>query len=150
MHRFGRVVLAVVLVASIGLNVVFAGFLLERMVGRRSGAERATERAVNVVLARLPDEVRRPLMNAVLSRRADITAALREVRRSRREVRAAMRADPLDLDRVRAALAATRDRSNALLAIIDGEILKALPQIPAADRAKIPERGEGRISSTAP
>jgi uncharacterized membrane protein len=150
MGRFGRLAFAIVFVASVGLNLVFAGFVLERATEQRRGTDRVTERAVNVVLARLPEEVRKPLLDAVLGHRAELTAALRDVRRSRREVRAAMRAEPLDIDRVRAALSETRDRSNALLAIIDGEILHTLPQISAADRAKIAVTNEERTSSAAP
>lgn len=137
MSRLGRIALATVFVASICLNLVVAGFVAERAFDRRSSTERASMRAANAVLGRLPDEVRMPLLDAIAGRGTEIDAAIRAVRRSRRDLRAAMRAEPLDQARLQAALDSAREQSQALLSIINEEIARKLPDIPAADRAKI-------------
>jgi uncharacterized membrane protein len=150
MSRRGRMILAAVFVASLALNIVVAGFLLQRWIDTPARSpQRAAERAATAAIGRLPPEVRDPLLDAVLARQPELDSAIRELRRSRREVRAAMRAEPLDAERVRTALATTRERSAALLLLIDGIIVDKLPGIPAEARAKIPVPGSGRAQEAA-
>lgn len=141
MRRPGLLALIVLLVASLAANLVVAGFVLQRALDARGGAERLSERAAYAVVGHLPDAVRDPLLRAIVSQKPELERAAKDIRRSRREVRAAMRAEPLDAARLRAALAQTRDRSQALLSIIDDQIVAAMPAIPAGDRATIKANG---------
>lgn len=141
MRRPGFVLLLVLLAVSLGANLVVAGFVLERALDTRSGSERLAERTAYAVVGHLPDAVRDPLLQAILSQKPELDRAVRDIRRSRREVRAAMRAEPLDAARLRDALAETRRRSEALLSMIDDAIAATIAGIPASDRATIKVTG---------
>jgi uncharacterized membrane protein len=144
MARLGRLAFATAFGVSVALNVVAAGFFLERAFDRPArGPERMAERATGVLVGRVPDEVRDPLVAAVLAQRAALDEAAQALRASRRAVREAMRAEPLDIERLRDALATMRERSSALFSVVDDAVVAELPKLSPAQRAQIRVPGGG-------
>ncbi len=73
-------------------------------------------------------------------RRAEADAIWNDMRRLRSSANQALSADPYDLDKAAAALAAVRDKFKELRDVVEGTVLEIMPKLPAEQRRKMLER----------
>jgi uncharacterized membrane protein len=130
------------LVVSLAVNLAVAGFF--GVMAFRGKPQRTADSTIDFVVGRYPEGVARPLRARLEERRAALAAALSGLQDARRDMRQAMSRDPLDRAALEAALAEARDKAAAFQQVIHSAILDALPEAPAAERAKIEERRFGK------
>ena len=119
------IVLVAVLVVSLALNFFGAGLIAAGVGFRQQLAERC------------PREIRRAVAADLIARREEGFKALDELRATRREMFAAMRAEPLDRLRLERAMAAVRAKTQALQAFGQSGLAAALAAASAETRARI-------------
>lgn len=129
------IVLVAVLVVSLALNFFGAG-LIAAGVGFRERLA-GFDRSVLQLAERFPREIRRAVAADLIARREEGFKALDELRAARREMFAAMRAEPLDRMRLERAMAAVRAKTQALQAFGQSGLAAALAAASAETRARI-------------
>jgi hypothetical protein len=128
----------VILGVSLAANVFAAGFLLKRWPeGRGSRMERF---ALAAAIGHAPSGLRDRVAAEVEAARPSIDAAFDEFMAARRNVRAAMRAEPLDAAALDKAFADLRSRSDAFQAAIHRAVGRAVASAPPEVRAEIRNR----------
>jgi uncharacterized membrane protein len=133
-------VLGVVLLLSLGANLVVAGFAISRMYGPRPGG--SIERIVAIGIRAFPPELRKSISEATHARRDDFKARFDEVQAARRQMFEAMRADPFDPAALQAAYTNLRAKTSELQQIGQQIVADALAAAPAEVRSRIrPPRG---------
>mgnify|MGYP001555972778 CR=1 FL=1 len=139
----------IALVVSIAFNLFLAAILgvglyrrhaesrlaEQAAVGTESGAP--TARALARALAVLPPADAVLLSDAVARHRRELAVAAFAFARAMRETRAALAADPVDADRLRAALEEARRRREAFGPILEEILLDAAPKMSAEGRATL-------------
>jgi uncharacterized membrane protein len=129
------VILVVVLVISLAANFFGAGLIAAGVGFQKRLA--AFDRSVMQLAERFPPEIRRAVAADLIARRDESFKALDELRAARREMFAAMRAEPFDRMRLERALAAVRARTQTLQAFGQSALGAALAAASAEIRAKI-------------
>jgi uncharacterized membrane protein len=133
-------VLGVVLLLSLGANLVVAGFAISRMYGPRPGG--SIERIVAIGIRAVPPERRNSTTEATPARHDDFKARFDEVQAARRQMFEAMRADPFDPAALQAAYTNLRAKTSELQQIGQQIVADALAAAPAEVRSRIrPPRG---------
>lgn len=136
-HGLVYALLAVSLVA----NMVAAGYFLGAGFAEYSGkpprTQRSVESTIEFVVGRYPESVRPTIRQKLEARRAEMKAALHEMRAARVETRKAIRQEPLDKGRIEKAFAASREKMTAFQSLIQGAIIEALPDLPQSERGKL-------------
>jgi uncharacterized membrane protein len=133
-------VLGVVLLLSLGANLVVAGFAISRMYGPRPGG--SIERIVAIGIRAFPPELRKSISEATHARHDDFKARFDEVQAARRQMFEAMRADPFDPAALQAAYTNLRAKTSELQQIGQQIVADALAAAPAEVRSRIrPPRG---------
>lgn len=133
-------VLVTVLALSLALNffgggMLAAGYRLERALA-------SFDRTIAAFAGRFPPEIRRAMAGDLVLRRDAGFRALDDLRAARREMFAAMRAEPFDAARLARAMAEVRAKTTALQALGQSALAKAVAAATAEQRARIapPER----------
>lgn len=129
------VVLVVVLVVSLAANFFGAGIIAAGVGFQKRLA--GFDRSVMQLAERFPREIRRAVAADLIARREEGFKALDELRAARREMFAAMRAEPFDRLRLERALATVRAKTQTLQAFGQSALAAALAAAPAETRAKI-------------
>ncbi len=129
------VVLVVVLVISLALNFFGAGLIVAGAGFQKRLA--GFDRSVMQFAERFPREIRRAVAADLIARRDEGFRALDDLRTARREMFAAMRAEPFDRMRLERALAAVRAKTQTLQAFGQSALAAALAAASAETRAKI-------------
>lgn len=137
-NRF-RLLLIVSLAANLLLGGIFAGGFIEAW---RRGPEPADGRPppfrlhMGRMLEHLPEDVRDRAQALMERHRGEMHGSVRAMRRARREMRAALVAEPFDPARLEAALAELRTRGGAAQASMHGAMLELASDLtPEARRA---------------
>ncbi len=128
-------VLLVVLVVSVALNFFGAGLIVAGVGLQKRLA--GFDRSVMQIAERFPREIRRAVAADLIARREEGFKALDELRAARREMFAAMRAEPFDRLRLERALANVRAKTQTLQAFGQSALATALSAVPAETRTKI-------------
>jgi uncharacterized membrane protein len=136
---FAIVVLAA-LALSLAANFTIAGFSFARWAYPRPGGD--VERIVTIGLRSFPPELRKVISERTRDDKHRFREQERDARQARRQMFAAMRAEPFDRGALDAAFAAVRERTNELQAagqdIVGDAVAEASPDV----RMKIkPPRG---------
>ena len=134
----------VALVLSVCLNVFVAGLVAGRITGGGAATDQAAGAGLAQFMATVPAEARPAIRRALRDNRRGLQGLVAEVREARREAAAMVAREPFDPAAVEAALAAVRDRSQALQAALHGIIAEALEELPPEVRAEMAERWAGR------
>lgn len=145
MARRSSIALLAVLGISLALNFFVFGFLAAGAWHHpHSRGDRIARYAAISGLGRAPGPLRDRVENALRKQRPELRQTLERVREARRDVRAAMRAEPLDRAKLNAAFAALRERVDGLQTVIYGAVGDAVATAPAAERAAIrpPRHGD--------
>ncbi|MFO0989547.1 MAG: periplasmic heavy metal sensor [Alphaproteobacteria bacterium] len=129
------IVLVAVLVVSLALNFFGAGLIAAGVGFRQQLA--GFDRSILQLAERFPREIRRAVAADLIARREEGFTALDELRAARREMFAAMRAEPLDRMRLERAMAAVRAKTQTLQAFGQSALAAALAAASAETRAKI-------------
>ena len=129
------VVLVVVLVISLAANFFGAGLIAAGVGFQKRLA--GFDRSIAQIAERFPREIRRAVAADLIARRAEGFKALDELRKARREMFAAMRAEPFDRLRLERALATVRAKTETLQAFGQSALATALAAAPAETRQKI-------------
>lgn len=140
----GRTAIAVVaaLALSLALNFGWLGFTISRSLLPQKRPEVSAERLVSIGARALPPPVRAEVAAALATHRDELQDAFRGVRDARRQVFAAMRADPFDEAALQAAFAQLRERLDDVSAIGEAAITKGVAASSPQMRAGIaPPRG---------
>lgn len=144
----GRTGTAVVvaLVVSVCLNVFVAGLVVGRISG---GGAAAPDRAADAgglerFMATVPAEARPVLRRALRENRRDLQGMVAAVREARQEAAAVVAREPFDPAAFQAAMAAVRDRSEALQAAVHVIIAEALDDLSPELRSEMAERWGAR------
>lgn len=119
----------VLLVVSVMLNLFIAGVITGRMGG-----------ASGLALASLPREIRTVVRQELAAERQALLSAVREMRAARREVRAALIADPFDERATEAAFERLRRATDRVQVVMHAAFVRAADRLPAEIRAKLPDR----------
>ncbi len=104
---------AVLLVGSLMLNAILAGFILGQLRGEAFA--RSTARQLKEMSVTIPEAVETVIASAFETERLPLAEALRTTRAAQDESAAIVRRDPLDLDRLDASLARIRAGQEAAL-----------------------------------
>ena len=129
------VALVVVLVISLAANFFGAG-----LIAAGAGFQQRVagfDRSIMQIAERFPREIRRAVAADLIARRDEGFKALDELRTARREMFAAMRAEPFDRMRLERALAAVRAKTQTLQAFGQAALAAALAAASAETRQKI-------------
>lgn len=129
------VVLVVILVVSVALNFFAGGIIAAGLYAQRhlAGLDRTVERFGE----RFPPEIRRAVAGDLLARRDQAFKLVDELRAARREMFAAMRAEPFDRARLDRAMEVVRARTAALQAFGQAALASVLATASAEARARI-------------
>lgn len=123
------------LIASLAVNLIGAGYF--GYGSWRTREPRTVDRTIDYIANRYPKGVGDKVRERLLAKRTEVATALDELKKARRDARHAMREQPLNRDRVEAALALSREKSSALQSVIHGAIVDALPEAPETERGGI-------------
>jgi uncharacterized membrane protein len=135
--------LAAALLASLALNIflggIFAGRIFSPAPGGTvatggAGDERPIRRFLAAFTAGLDDADRRTFVTAFAGREAEMRTAVRAVRAARREALARMHATPFDRHALDDALAALRQKQEALQRALQTAVADAVESLPADAR----------------
>ncbi|MEZ5669168.1 MAG: periplasmic heavy metal sensor [Alphaproteobacteria bacterium] len=134
------------LVVSLCINSFFVGAILTRP-GPHDGphppeqprAELAQTAGLARILGNLPPPIRDFLRDEFETLGADIPGMNRALRQARRDVVAVLRAEPLDMDALDAALAAVRSRTTELQVALHAMFVTAMQDMPPEMRAEAVE-----------
>ena len=134
------------LIGSLALNLFLGGIYVGHWVGAwrggpdgAAGHVRALRFHLRPMLENLP-EASREQAEAVMERHRDpIRGAVRAMRQSRREVRDALLAEPVDEARLDRALAETRERAAASQAAMHAAMTEFARELPPEARRKLAE-----------
>ena len=139
----GRTATAVLagLAVSLVVNAVGVGFLATRW---HEDGPPGFARTVLFAGRHYPDEIRDALKAELSTKPEALRRAFRALREARRATFEAMRADPLDMARLEAALAEERARTADLQAVGHGYLAEAVAAAPASVRAEIKPLKGGR------
>ena len=129
------VILVVVLVISLAANFFGAGLIAAGVGFQKRLA--GFDRSIAQIAERFPREIRRAVAADLIARRDEGFKALDELRTARREMFAAMRAEPFDRMRLERALAAVRAKTQTLQAFGQSALAAALAAASSETRAKI-------------
>lgn len=134
---------AVALLAALGvslaLNFTAAGYLATTWT--RAPVHNGPMEAFGGMMRAFPPEMRAALRKAAGADRGEIGAAIGAMKAARQETFAAMRADPLDVDRVSHGFMVEREKAEALITRGQQTVIDVLKTLPADVRARI---GAGR------
>jgi uncharacterized membrane protein len=135
-------ILGILLLLSLGINLVVAGFTLSRLYGPRPSS---IERVVAIGIRAFPPELQKAIGEATRARRDEVRARFEQVKAARRQMFEAMRADPFDPAALDAAYADLRARTGELQQIGQQIVAGTLAEAPADVRSRIrPPRGPSR------
>lgn len=126
------------LVASLALNLLLLGVMGSwwwRIHEWRSGRS-----ALGEIVATLPEPDRTDLGRLIDQRREEGKANWEQLGRLRDAAKEALAADPYDPNRVAAAFAALRDKSNDLREDSQATLLQVVPKLSAQQRRQLVER----------
>jgi hypothetical protein len=140
------IVLLIALLLSIAVNLTVAGFAFGRFSGFRPGGGGGGEidRLVQFGVRAFPSEIQNSIMDGAKKRNEEIRTKLDAVQAARRQMFAAMRADPFDPAALEQAYADMRARSTELQQIGQEIMLDAVENASPDVRAKIkPPGGRG-------
>jgi uncharacterized membrane protein len=133
-------ILAVVLLLSLAINVLIAGFVLGRLHGPPPGDD--FQHIVGMLVRPYPPEIQRAIMDDALAHRDELRRKFDAMRDARREAFDAMRADPFDQAKLDAAYADVRAAADAMQQAIQRIETTAVADAPADVRHQIkPPRG---------
>ena len=134
--------LLVLLVLSLGINLLIAGFVLARVTGPRPGG--GIERIVALGVRAFPPSVREEIAARSRAEREALETRLQRVQEARRDMFEAMRAEPFDRQQLQRAYeelnAATAELQRAGQAIV----IDVLAETPADIRQEIRDRRRRR------
>ena len=128
-------ILAIVLLLSLAINVLIAGFVLSRLHGGPDGDD--VQHIIGMIARPYPPEIRRAVMDEALARREELLGKLGAMRDARREAFDAARAEPFDPARLDAAYADMRAAAEAVQQAIQRIETDAITRAPAAARQQI-------------
>lgn len=129
--------LAIGLIASVAINLAFVGFGAVRVIKYREFAERKTWRIEEQVARRLPDNAAQAFRDAFEERRKGGMVSHFQMRR---DLAAALSAEPYDRDRLAAALAEHRQRLDQLQSGMQAGMLAAADAMTPEQRREFAER----------
>ncbi len=135
------VVLVVLLFLSLAANMVVAGFTLTRITGARPGGD--VERIVALGTRAFPPEIRKEIASRGADQRGVLRDKLRTVEHARREMFAAMRAEPFDAAALAQAYDALRRATDDLQRAGQEIVAEVLAETPAEVRREIRQRRRG-------
>jgi uncharacterized membrane protein len=135
MARRWSIALLVVLGLSLAVNFFVFGFVAAGGWHHRSS--RVEHYAAIAGLGRAPPPLRHRVEAALRDHHNETHDALQAVRAARRDIRAAMRAEPFDRAKLNAAFGTLRERVDKLQELIFGAVGDAIAATPAAERAQI-------------
>jgi uncharacterized membrane protein len=134
------VALLALLVLSVGVNLVIAGFAASRFFSMRPGGE--IERIVALGIRAFPPELQDAIAQSTRQQHDKFRSMIDETRGARMRMFEAMRANPFDQARLQAAYAELRAKTNEVQALGQGIVAEAVAQASPETRAKIrPPRG---------
>lgn len=128
-------ILGVLLLVSLGVNLIVAGFSLSRMYGPRPGG--SIERIVAIGIRAFPPELRKTISAETRTRRDEVRAMVDDVQAARWKMFEAMRADPFDPAALDTAYADLRTRTGQLQQFGQQIVAEALAEAPADVRSRI-------------
>jgi hypothetical protein len=134
------IVLLTVLVLSLAVNFVVAGFVIARSLGL--GRLGPVEQIVAIGARAFPGEIRRAIVAEALGDGAALRDDLAELRAARQRAFDAMRAEPFDRAALDAAFAEVRARTDRLQTTGQGIVADAVAAAPAEVRREIVAPGE--------
>ena len=139
MPRRRSVVLLVALGVSLALNLYVAGVMLNQL-RRPTNEDRLARYVISSMIGRgagkFADRVRAELDRS----ETNIDTALADVRQARRDVRAAIHAEPFDQQRVAAALATLRTQNDRFRAELEKAVMRAAANATPQERALLTPR----------
>jgi uncharacterized membrane protein len=130
--------LAVALVVSVGINLLFVGIAAGRYFTHR-GFERPGEPIAERIGRALPPEAGEIFRNELRQRRPDIASARLALREARQEVRTALAAEPFDPARLEAALGEMRRRGLSLQQTMHESMVASARQMSPEARRRLAE-----------
>ncbi|CAN5216391.1 hypothetical protein BH10PSE9_BH10PSE9_23790 [soil metagenome] len=134
------IALLAVLVLSVGINLVIAGFAATRFFGFRPGGE--IERIVALGIRAFPAELQDAIAENTRQQRDKFRALIDDTRGARMRMFEAMRANPFDQAKLEAAYDELRTKTNEVQALGQGIVAAAVAHASPETRAKIrPPRG---------
>jgi uncharacterized membrane protein len=128
------IILLVVVILSLAANFLVFGFVAARLSDIRQGN---IERIIALGLRGMPAEIRRAAAAEAVEDRAELRQAFADLQAARRNMYAAMRAEPFDQAALDAAMAEVRSRTTAIQGMGQGLIAKAVAQASPQARAAI-------------
>lgn len=129
-------ILAIVLLLSLAINVLIAGFVLARVHGGPEGGD-DIQHIIGMIGRPYPPEIRRAMMDGALAHRDELMGKLDAMRTARREAFDATRAEPFDAARLDAAYADMRAAAEAVQQVVQRIQTDAIAHAPAAARQQI-------------
>lgn len=139
--RWGRAVC----VASLVLNLFLVGYLIGRALDVWPAKLKRAETFVERLAARLPERDAEIVRRAVARQTPTIDSLVKAVRDSRRQVRAALAAEPFDRRALEAALQESRTRHHALETAVQAIVLETAGELSPEARGRLlwSKRGHG-------
>lgn len=131
---------ALLLLASLGLNLFLGGFILARHLFRLHGPEAVAARLIDRLSASLSETDREAMRHAFAAHEGELRAARAGLAEARRQVRAALAADPFDPQHLRAGLDATEAGHGALRKAIEESLVEAAGQLSPSGRRILADR----------
>ena len=128
-------ILAIVLLLSLAINVLIAGFVVGRLHGGPDGDD--IQHIIGMIVRPYPPEIRRAVMDEALAHREDLLGKLNAMRAARRAAFDATRAEPFDPAKLDAAYANMRAAAEAVQEAIQRIETDAIARAPAAARQQI-------------
>ena len=128
-------ILAIVLLLSLAINVLIAGFVLARVHGGPDGDD--VQHIVRLIVRPYPPEIRHAVMDEAQAHREELLGKLNAMRAARREAFEASRAEPFDPARLDAAYADMRTAAGAVQEIIHRIETDAISRASPAARQQI-------------
>jgi uncharacterized membrane protein len=140
-RRTTIIVLSIGLLISVCLNLFAAGALVAARWGDRPFVS-----AASVAMAALPPSLRQELRQELRARRAEVRAAIADLRAARLAMVQVMRKDPLDREALERSMIDVRSKTAALQALLQSAVAASLEKVPASERQKIELPGLGFFS----
>jgi uncharacterized membrane protein len=131
--RWGRAVC----VASLVLNLFLVGYLIGRALDVWPAKPKRAETFVERLAARLPERDAEIVRRAVARQTPTIDSLVKAVRDSRRQVRAALTAEPFDRRALEAALQESRTRHHALETAVQAIVLETAGELSPEARGRL-------------
>lgn len=133
--------LGILLVLSVGINLFIVGFAWERWrSGWRGGGGPPF---MSMGVGELPREVRGELRQRFFEERGRYRDTIDQIREKRREIGEIIRAERLDVERLRARMAEMRQLSATLQERAQDATVEEISRLSPEQRAAIGERGRG-------